>query len=337
MVDALVKPDDFRRDSDVVHRDGALVLRHPAMRLLWEMDDESGVLYESEPLPMPDPDGWNGDRVNGPPQVSDRYVVFYTNDTPEVASRWQIWAWDRINPHEPPWEIGASPDGTEMSGFVSPQLRGSQVVWSQPSTDHTGEIVLYDLEARLGRVLAAGVVYAPQLLDEHTVVWQTLHPARRYFTTLTGVDLSTGETWSIPDELADIDMGYSGYVATSGLYALTRDPGDGGVSGTYGLVIWRPGWSTAIEIETTEQSAFLSDAATLVHGDQFTYLVWNGDNYTVRVINTSTGVIHEVYRDWAVPRFVDGSLRLMRLLDRETLATGSVDIPVSAFESARCG
>lgn len=337
LVDALVQPEDFRRDSDVVYRDEALVLRHPAMRLVWEMIGDSGLLYESEPLPRPDPDGWNGDRVNGPPQVSDRYVVFYTNDTPEVASPWQIWAWDRLHPHEPPWEIGALPDGTEMSGFVSPQLRGSQVVWSQPSKDHPGEIVLYDLDKRLGRVLAAGVVYAPQLLDDHTVVWQALRPAREYFTTLTGVDLSTGASWSIPHELADIDMGYSGYVATGGLYVLTRDPGDGGASGTYGLVIWRPGWPAAIEIEATEQSAFLSGASQLVQDDLFTYLVWEGDYYTVRVINTRTGVIHEVYRDWAVPRFVGGSLRLMRLLDRETLATGSVEIPASEFDSTVCG
>lgn len=335
MVEALIRPDEFEPISDVVYHDEDLILRHPPMRLVWEMGGDSGVLYESEPLPTPDPDGWNGDRVNGPPQVNDRYVVFYTNDTPEVASPWQIWAWDRRRPDEPPWQIGALPEGAAMDGFTYEKLRGNRVVWSQPTPDGSREIIAYDLDERSATVLASGVVYRPQFIEDDVVVWQALRPGREYFTTLTGVNLVDGETWELPHQLTDIDMGLWGYVADETIMALVREPA--GNSDRHGLVVWREPWPAPVEIERTEQAALIDGAEVLTHGDLFAYLVWGDGNYTVRVLNTVTGVVHEVYRDWAVPSFVGDSLRLTRLLDRETLTSGSVEIPVAEFESARCG
>lgn len=319
LVDLSVPPEDFLPDAGVVLRHDDLTITHADRRLSWHLGEDSGDLYVSPPLEAPDPDGWDGDRINSTPQLSGDWVLFTTADSLWAGAEQQLYGWNMRTPSTPPVLIA--------SAVGSFDARGPLVVWTTGTAADDITITLTDLENSTTRRLVTGAVLSPVLLDDDTVVWNAGRSDGPRW--LAGIELAAGGDWHPPSEIAALD---AWAVAGDGetLAIVSRD-----ADHTYSLRVWRPGWGEGVLLHSAEQWIWLDSDD--VDGDLVSYSVSRPgaeaeDDYLV--FNAATGVAHRYHKGWGWARFQDGAL-LLSVADLGVPGqTATVDL--ARFSSVGC-
>ncbi len=319
LVDLTVPAEDFLPDAGVVLRHDDLTITHADRRLSWHLGEDSGELYVSPPLETPDPDGWDGDRINSTPQLSGDWVLFTTADSLWAGAEQQLYGWNLRTPSTPPVLIA--------SAVGSFDARGPLVVWTTGTAADDITITLTDLENSTTRRLVTGTVHSPVLLDDDTVVWNAGRSDGPRW--LAGIELAAGGDWHPPSEISAID---AWAVAGDGetLAIVSRDPDH-----TYSLRVWRPGWGEGVLLHSAEQWIWLDSDD--VDGDLVSYSVSRPgaeaeDDYLV--FNAATGVAHRYHKGWGWARFQDGNLLLSVAELGAAGHTASIDL--NRFASAGC-
>ena len=95
-----------------------------------------------------------------------RWLVWEESHSSTDWSDWDIWAWDSNSGEV--FEVATAPraNGATVPGpFVIPAVSDGKSAWVQANQSGKGEVHLYDLATRQDRVLSAGAVVPPVLLQ----------------------------------------------------------------------------------------------------------------------------------------------------------------------------
>ncbi len=339
LVSRLVPSSEFTPHTDppVWYSGDNLVVTYVDGSLVWEIDGETGFIYENpgvtEDAKEFEEDDWNGSRL-GTYFVSDgRFVVYDTMEVPYLGEPAQLHLWDAATPEQPPKQIASAPGGT-TSGPMWPAIRGDLLLWNQPAPERDEQqVMLYDLDTGEKRLLIQGPYSRAGFVTDDLVVFVELAADRGG--TLGGIYISTGERWQAPAALKEFHMWRGGFVSDGTTTAIAIDPLTGDLGG-YGVAVWREGWSHAMTDESILH-AFLDSSlyGNQLQGDLLAYLLTVEGGSSARVWNLSTGVIYEIRDEFTIPYF-DGDELVLSGKVEGLPDGGTARIPLSEFETGEC-
>ncbi len=336
-VDALVSLEDFVLGEGVQYRDDSLVIRQVGIDLQWEMNGESGLLYQGTEVPAEEVeergDGYNVGQVT----VNDRWVIFETTDSPWVGEPWQLHAWDRTKPHDGVWQFAAHDPALGPADFPFPKLNGDRVVWNATISEEEAAVMVYDLASRETRELARGLVAWADFADQDTAVWKVYIPGSDDYN-MAGVNLATGQPWQQPAEFAPHIRGLSPYSVDEWNWILVYDPGANQEYEDQVAVAWPAGAAEPYEFFRSRVDGYWDDTVGAGEG-YFFFIEYEGFDAVSYLLDVQRGIKFRLFDDWLDGEIRNGVLHLH--LPPEDKAAGvetlkMLEIPLAEFAAKSC-
>lgn len=232
----------------------------------------------------------------GEVHVSGRWVLFMTADSIDWAAPWRLRIWDRTRPESPPGVVSSYDGKATNPGFPLPQLRGDRLIWARALDTGQRRIELAELDRGVVTTLAEGLVYQPQWVDDHTVVWQQQEPDGQIL--LQASDVDTGERVVLDNPIAAMDAQGAGYATDGEFWVLTNVPSGerDDANTTYDTWAWHPSWPAPKRVLALAGPAYFSTTAPLSDGLLGATLQLQG----AYAIDLRAGTARRLREDWAV-------------------------------------